>query len=341
MVVANTPGQRAARSRRPTIVDVAREAGVALRTVSRLINGDETVGAHYAERIRAAIDVLGYQPDERARQLRKSRTQTIGATVRSIADTHPVLRAMDGSAWDLGLSMVAVSTDDDPVREQEAIVSLCRRRVDAILIEPVAESLAYLQPELDMGLPIIAFDRPAKGVALDTVLSDNRGGIRQAFEHLTARGHRRIAYIGDDERIYTGRERAEAVRECLRGLGESVDGMIHTGPIHAEGVSAALDALYRTSAPPTALITGNALTTLTAIRCLGASFGATTLVGFDDFALIDLLHPAPTVIAQNEALISSTILDLYHDRLAQPAAPTRTIVVPTTVIIRGRDGLRD
>jgi LacI family transcriptional regulator len=339
LAAPDAPSQKAVRSRRPTIVDVAREAGVALRTVSRLINGDETVGARYAERIRAAIDALGYQPDERARQLRKGRTHTIGATVRSIADAHPVLRAVDGSARALGLSMLAVSTDDDPGREQEALLSMCRRRVDGILIEPVAEDLSYLQPELDLGLAVIAFDRPAKGVALDTVLSDNRGGIRQAFGHLVAQGHRRIGYIGDDERIYTGHERAEAVRDCLRGLGESVDGMVHAGPLRADVVIAALDTLHRLPAPPTALITGNAVTTLEVIRRLGGGYGSIALVGFDDFALVDLLQPAPTVIAQNEALISDTILELYHDRLAAPDAPTRIVVVPTTLIVRGRDGL--
>ena len=346
LAAANAPGQKTARSqrtargqRRPTIVDVAREAGVALRTVSRLINGDETVGAQYAERIRAAIDALGYQPDERARQLRAGRTHTLGATVRSIAETHPVLRAVDGSARALGLRMLAISTDDDPAREQEAITSMCRRRVDGILIEPVADSLAYLQPELDLGLAVIAFDRPAKGIALDTVLTDNRGGIRQAFAHLTALGHRRIGYIGDDERIHTGHERAEAVRECLRSLGETLDGMVHTGPIHTDAVAAALDTLHRLPEPPTALITGNAVTTLEAIRHLRQAHGPIALIGFDDFALADLLHPAPTVIAQNEALIGATILELYHERLADPEAPTRTVVIPTTLIVRGHDRL--
>ncbi|MBR7835167.1 LacI family DNA-binding transcriptional regulator [Actinospica durhamensis] len=324
------------RARRPTIVDVAREAGVSVATVSRLINGDEKVNADYTKRIRAAIDLLGYQPDERARQLRRGRTQTLGATVRSIAEPHPVLRAVDGEARALGLSMIVMSTGDDPEREREAVMAMCRRRVDGILIEPVAESLAYLQPEIDLGLVVVAFDRPAGDVALDTVLSDNRGGIRQAFDHLTALGHRRIAYIGDDERIYTGHERAEAVRGHLRDLGESVDGMVHAGPVHTETVAAALDVLHRLPVPPTALITGNAATTLEAVRCLGTAFGSTTLVGFDDFALVDLLPAAFTVIAQDEARISETILELFRDRLARPTAPVRTVVVPTALIVRGR-----
>jgi LacI family transcriptional regulator, galactose operon repressor len=317
------------------MVDVAREAGVALRTVSRLVNGDDTVGRENAERIRAAIDALGYQPDERARQLRSGRTLTLGATVRNIANTHPILRAIDESARAVGLSVVGVSTEDDPEREHEAIMSMCRRRMDGIIIEPVAESHAYLQPQIDSGMPVVAFDRPAAGIAVDTVLSDNCSGIRQAFAHLAVRGHRRIAYIGDDERIFTGHERAETFRECLRALGASTDGMVHPGPVRPDRIAAVLDALHRMDAPPTALITGNATTTVEAVRHLGADFGSIALVGCDDFALADLLRPALTVIARDETQIGRTALDMYRERVANPAGPARTIVMPTMLIARG------
>lgn len=321
------------RTRRPTMVDVAREAGVALRTVSRLVNGDTTVGPEYAERIRAAIEALGYQPDERARQLRTGRTLTLGATVRNIANAHPVLRAIDESARLLGLSVIAISTEDDPRREHEAIMSMCRRRMDGIIIEPVAETHAYLQPEIDSGMPVVAFDRPAAGIAIDTVLSDNSGAIRQAFAHLAVRGHRRIAYIGDDERIFTGHERAETFRDCVRALGASVDGMVHPGPVTGERIAAVLDGVRRMGEPPTALITGNASTTIEAVRHLGTGFGSLALVGCDDFALADLLRL--TVIARDEEQIGRTALDLYRERVADPSSPARTIVMPTKLIARG------
>ena len=73
-----SPGEMSRRAvprpRRPTMIDVAREAGVALRTVSRVVNGDSTVGETFAERVRQAIVALDYQPDERARQLRSGIT---------------------------------------------------------------------------------------------------------------------------------------------------------------------------------------------------------------------------------------------------------------------------
>ncbi|WP_329171817.1 LacI family DNA-binding transcriptional regulator [Streptomyces sp. NBC_01477] len=323
------------RPRRPTMVDVAREAGVALRTVSRVVNGDATVGDELARRITAAIDHLGYRPDVRARQLRSGRTGTIGAAVRHIADAHPVLRAVDESARGAGLTVVAMSTEDDPEREREAVMSMCGRRMDGIIIEPIADGHQYLQPEIDSGLAVVAFDRPATGVEVDTVLSDNRGGIRQAFAHLAAQGHRRIGYIGDDERIHTGHERAAAFRHCLKSAGAPLDGMVHPGPIEADRISAALDSLRRGPEPATAIVTGNFSTSVAVIRALGPDFGTTALVGFDDFGLADLLRPGLTVVAQGDMEIGRTAIELFRARLAEPARPVRTVIVTTSLITRG------
>ena len=323
------------RPRRPTMVDVAREAGVALRTVSRVVNGDATVGEAFASKVRDAIDALGYQPDERARQLRSGFTGTIGAAVRNISDAHPVLGAADEAARAAGLTIVAMSTEDDEKREREAVMSMCRRRMDGIIIEPIAESHQYLQPEIDAGLTVVAFDRPATGVMVDTVLTDNSGGIRQAFEHLARHGHRQIGYIGDDERIYTGHQRAEAFRECLRTTGSHVEGMVHPGPINPARIAGALRSLAEAPSPATAIVTGNVSTTITVIRLLGREFGRTPLVGFDDFPLADLLQPGLTVVAQGEAEIGRTTIELFRARLADPERPLQTVTVPTTLIPRG------
>ena len=317
------------------MVDVAREAGVALRTVSRVVNGDPTVGEQFAERVRQAIMMLDYQPDERARQLRSSSTGTIGAAVRNISDHHPVLGAAYEAARSAGLTMVAMSTEDDEEREREAVMSMCRRRMDGIILEPIADNHEYLQSEIDSGLTVVAFDRPATGVVVDTVLTDNRGGIKQAFEHLVRQGHRRIGYIGDDERIYTGHERAAAFRDCLRAHGSPVESLVHPGPITPERLSASLAALTDGPGPATAIVTGNVSTTIGVIRLLRGDFGATALVGFDDFPLADLLRPGLTVVAQGEAKIGAAIIDLLRARRAEPERPIQTVTVPTTLIARG------
>src|SRR5271168_1825728 len=121
-------GRRMEPVRRPTMVDVARQAGVALRTVSRVVNKDPTVGGELAERVLRVIAELNYQPDERARQLRSGVSATVGAAVRNISDAHPILRTIEEAAREVGLTVVAMSTEDDEFRERDAIMSMCRRR---------------------------------------------------------------------------------------------------------------------------------------------------------------------------------------------------------------------
>ena len=224
------------------MVDVAREAGrrAAHGVAGRQRRPDRRRRCS-AERSSAAIDALGFQPDERARQLRSGRTGTIGAAVRNISDAHPVLRAIDEAARAAGLTVVAMSTEDDESREREAVMSMCRRRMDGIIIEPIAENHQYLQPEIDSGLPVVAFDRPATGVDVDTVLTDNRGGIGTAFEHLVRHGHRRIA-LHRRRRADLHRPRAGRRVPGLRcgAHGSPLDGLVHPGPIEPARIAAAL-----------------------------------------------------------------------------------------------------
>jgi LacI family transcriptional regulator len=231
--------------------------------------------------------------------------------------------------------VVAMSTEDDERLEREAVRSMSGRRMDGIIIEPIAENHGYLQAEIDSGLPVVAFDRPATGVDVDTVLTDNPGGIAQAFEHLYRQGHRRIAYIGDDERIYTGHVRAMAFRTCAAAAGVAHDGMLHPGPVDQARIAAALAAVRHGPDPVTAVITGNASTTVAAIRALGADFGTVALVGFDDFPVADLLRPGLTVVAQGDEEIGRTAYELFRARLAQPDRPIERVVIPTRLVVRG------
>ena len=325
-----------ARPKRPTMVDVAREAGVALRTVSRVVNNDPTVGENIVVKVQAAIGALNYRPDERARQLRLGVTGTIGAVVRRISEVNPELAAIELTARHAGLTLLAASTDFDETREREILISMCRQRLDGIIVEPIGENHGYLQPELEAGMPVVAMDRPMGGISADCVMSDNASGIGMAFHHLHRHGHRRIAYIGDSERVFSGRERAGAFRASLRAYGEPVDRLVHTGEITAERVAAALDATLGGPEPATALVTGNMETTIAVLRRLGREQASRlAIVGFDEVPLADLIQPALTVVAQNTAAIGRTAVELLRARMQEPDRPVETVIVPLELIERG------
>jgi LacI family transcriptional regulator len=318
------------------MVDVAREAGVALRTVSRVVNNDPTVGPQNVAKVQAAIAALNFRPDERARQLRTGITGTIGAAVRRIAEVNPELAAIERTARDSGLTLLAASTDFDESRERDILVSMCRQRLDGIIVEPICESHAYLEPELEAGTPVVAMDRPMIGISADCVMSDNASGIGIAFHHLHQHGHRRIAYIGDSERVFSGRERAVAFRAALQAHGQAVDGLIYPGEITPERVAAALETALHGPDPATALVTGNMDTTIAVLRRLGPQAASRlAIVGFDEVPLADLLQPALTVVAQDTAVIGRTAVELLRARIEDPARPVQTVVVPVNLKVRG------
>src|SRR5229473_344600 len=216
------PGDEVVASRqhgkRPTMLDVAREAGVALRTVSRVVNSDPTVGRDVMTRVQAAVRALDYQPDERARQLRRGVTGLIGAAVRNLADAHLVLGAIDRAAREAKLTVLAMSTEDEEQLEREAVMSMCRRRVDGLIIEPISTNHEYLAPELAAGLPLVAVDRPTSGIAAS-------GGVLDGMVHPGVVEPARVAHALD--RILNGPRPATAILtgsadttvEVLRYLG--------------------------------------------------------------------------------------------------------------------------
>jgi LacI family transcriptional regulator len=318
------------------MVDVARKAGVGLGTVSRVVNEESNVRPYLVERVNEAIAALGYRRDERARQLRRGVSGTLGAAVRGISRANPVLRAVERVARSHDLMVLATSTEDDERLEKEVVMAMCRQGFDGLIIEPTAARHDYLVPEIQAGLAIVAFDRPTRDAKLDHVICDNRRGIELAFQHLVELGHSRIGYIGDHERIFTGRGRANAFRRCVAGHGASVDGLVHTGDdSDAERIASALAAMTSGRSPVTAVITGNANCTIQTLAQLRSDGRSLSIVGFDDDETALLLRPDLTVVAQDSEAVGRTAVELLRARIAEPGLPPRRVTTPVRLIVRG------
>ncbi|MFD9128681.1 LacI family DNA-binding transcriptional regulator, partial [Kitasatospora sp. NPDC059571] len=194
---------------RPTMKDVAARAGVGLKTVSRVVNGESGVSEAMAARVRAAIDETGFRRNDSARLLRTGRTASIGLLLEDIADpfSSALSRAVEDVARDHGSLLFTGSSGEDADRERELALAFCARRVDGLVIVPAGPDHRYLLPELAAGTPAVFADRPAAGIEADAVLRDNAGGARAGTAHLVRHGHRRIGFIGDRPHIHTAAER--------------------------------------------------------------------------------------------------------------------------------------
>jgi LacI family transcriptional regulator len=328
---------------RPTMKDVAARAGVGLKTVSRVVNGEPGVTPDTADRVHAAIAALGFRRNDSARILRKGRTASVGLLLEDIGDPFysSLSRAVEEVARDNGSLLFTGSSDEDPHREQELALAFCARRVDGLLVVPAGRDHRYLLPEIRAGIAMVFVDRPAVQISADAVLTDNAGGVRQGVEHLIRHGHRRIGYLGDQPHIHTAAERLRGYREAMADHGlEVAPRWVSMGSSAPERVAAALREM--TGGGPegdavTAVFTGNNRITVGALRCLeGLAAGRRpALVGFDDLEFADLVSPGLTVVAQDPAGLGRVAAEQLFRRLEGETGPARTVRLPTRLIPRG------
>ena len=323
---------------RPTMKDVATRAGVALKTVSRVVNDEPGVTPETASRVRNAINDLGFRRNDSARLLRKGQTASIGLIMEDIGDPFysALSRAVEDVAHWNGSLLFTGSSDEDPQREQELVLALCARRVDGLIVIPASGDHRYLLPEIAAGVASVFVDRPAGMIEADAVLADNVGGSRAGVTHLIRRGHRRIAFIGDDPDIYTAVQRHQGYREAMTEAGLDVDpSWVSMAKPAPDGIRSALAAMLAGPSPVTALFCGNNRTTILALREIARAGRRLALVGFDDFELADLLTPGVTVVAQNPAEMGRRAAELLFGRLAGTRGPAQYIELGTQLIVRG------
>jgi LacI family transcriptional regulator len=321
--------------------DVAGVAGVSVATVSRVINGND-VRDDLAEKVRDAIEVLGYRRDLMAMTLRRSDrlSATIGVIIEDVGNPFfaAVQRGVEEVARERGVIAFAGSSDDDALRERALADTLSARGVDGLVIAPCGRDQSYLARERDSGVALAFVDRPPRFFDADSVVSDNAGGARAGVEHLIAAGHRRIAFLGDREAIHTAAERLRGYRDALAGHGITPTPELERLELSTSAsADAATRDLLASAHAPTALFTGQNLITIGAIRALRALGRShdVALVGFDDIPMGDVLEPAVTVVAQEPLVSGRRAAELLFERVDGHAGPTRTVVVPTTLIPRG------
>ncbi|MDR3035225.1 MAG: LacI family transcriptional regulator [Kitasatospora sp.] len=325
------------RGARPTMKDVAAAAGVGLKTVSRVVNGESGVTPEMAARVQAAIEALGFRRNDSARLLRTGRTASVALLLEDISDpfSSALSRAVEQVAAAEGCLLFTGSSAEVPERERELALAFCARRVDGLIVVPAGDDHRYLLPEIESGTPVVFLDRPGSGIDADAVLSDNAGGAQAGTAHLIAHGHRRIGFIGDLPSIHTAAERARGYRAAMAAAGLPVDERwVDCGPTDRTRVAAAVRRLTTGPDAVTALFTANNRVTLAALHHLPAD-RRPALVGFDDLELADLLTPGLTVVAQDPAALGALAARRLFDRLTGDTTPPARLELPTLLIPRG------
>ena len=328
------PGGRA----RPTMSDVASLAGVSLKTVSRVVNGEAGVRPQTAERVMEAVRALGFRRNVIAADFaRGASRRDIGLVIDDVSNPFwaKAARAIEDAATASGRHVITASSDFQPAREHEIIDSLMGHRVDGLIIVPVGHDHSYLAREMELGTAMVFLDRPQQRLEADAVTLDDAGGARTAVSHLIAHGHRRIALLAQSLALYTMAERRRGYLEALAAAGIEADPALAAEAETVDDARVATGALLAADEPPTAIFCANNRMSVGAISAVRASGQPIALVGFDDLELAEALAVPLTVVRTDAAELGRAGAELLLRRMDGWDEPPRRVILPTTLVVRG------
>ncbi|WP_116953011.1 LacI family DNA-binding transcriptional regulator [Jiangella endophytica] len=217
-----TPGSPGAPpERKAGIREVAARAGVSSGTVSHYLNHPDRVSAATAERIRRAVEALGYVPNSSARQLRLGRSDAIAFLAPDVSNPYfsTIAEGVERRAAEAGLTVFIANTHADRVREDAYLRKFEQHRVRGLLVasfEPIEQRLARVRSR---GTPSVLFGRATPGSEQPSVAVDDLLGGRLAARHLLGLGRRRLAFAGGPLRVKQVADRLQGAGEEVRAVG--------------------------------------------------------------------------------------------------------------------------
>lgn len=307
----------------PTIVEVAKRAGVSVGTVSNVLSGNPQVGRELRERVEAAIRDLDYHPNEIARSLKVKQTYMLGMVLPDV--TNPffpaIMRGAEEKALRRRYFLVTANTDEQIEREQQILSALRSRRVDGILLACApGEDSGHIRRVMEAGIPVVCLDRAAVGIKVDSVMLDNVQGGQDCVRHLLRVGYRNIAVITGPLELQIARERLRGYEEAHREARVELNrDLILEGDFReGSGYRLAKELLLR-RVRPSAIFVCNGMMTLGVLQAfeeLGVHYPDDLgLATFDDIAGDRSFYPRLTVVAQPTYEMGAQGATLLMDRI--------------------------
>ena len=311
--------------------DVASLAGVAVGTVSNVLNHPDLVRPLTRARVEAAMEELGFIPNGSARQLRAGRSRCLGLVVLDV--TNPffteVARGVEDYAQAAGYAVILCNSDEADDKERRYLRVLEEQRVRGILITPVHGRAPELRRIRERGTPVVLLDRPGSAGQCSVAVDDRRGG-EIAVSHLLELGHRRIALVNGPVAI---RQCADRRRGALRALERAgldpaaVLVEVTVPAMNARAGAVAADDLLSAgpsgaAGRPSAVFCTNDMLALGLLRRLGqagvAVPGDLAVVGYDDIEFAADAAVPLTSVRQPKYQLGRAAAELLLDEADRP-----------------------
>lgn len=331
---------------RPTLVTVARQAGVSIASVSRVLNGLPATPA-MIQRVREASEAVGYVPDAVARSLQAGRTHQLAFSVADVSNPvyAAMMRAIVRVTRRAGYRLLLGSTDSDPGGEVALLRSLRNRYVDGLILSPIRVTPQVVEELRAVARPVVVIGTLPDDVPVDNVRADSRHGVGLAVRHLIDAGRQDIALLNGPTDTVPGTARLEGFERAMAEAGRSVDpGMIVTADDFTFAAGRRSADLLFADRRPDAIFAANDLLAIGAMRTLHERGlrvpDDVAVVGMDDTELAEMSTPALTSVSLASEERGELAARLLLERLDHPDAPPARASVPPRLVVRDSSGAR-
>ena len=329
----------------PTVHDVAKRAGVAPITVSRVINNSGYISEATRKRVETVIKEIGYVPNTLARGLRSKRTNTLALVVTDITNPYFTLmaRGVEDVAGESNYTVIYCNTDESETKEEKYANILAQKRVDGVLLVPAGGNDKTIKFFESNGITVVVLDRRVSGVETDFVCSDSEDGANLLVKLLIKLGHKRIAIITGPKSVSTAADRVTGYQRALREAGLSDNELVYFGEFNYQsGYKLTRQAMTK-SPKPTAIFGANnfiMLGIIKALRELQLNVPEdVSVVGFDDFPESMLVRPFFTTATQPAYEMGRLAAELLLKRISgELSEEFQKIILPTEIIERESSG---
>jgi LacI family transcriptional regulator len=328
------------------IKDVAKRAGVSVGTVSNVINRPERVNDRTRRRVEAAIAELGYVRNVHARHLRVGHSRIIGLLVLDMGNPFfvDVARGAEQAAREAGLGVMVCNSSQSASEEAEYLALFAEQRVRGVLLTPADATGRTVTDFRRHGIPFVLVDRVGTGSGECSVSVDDVAGSTAAVRHLTAAGHRRVAYVSGPEHLQQIQDRRAGARAALAEAGLGAEALIEL-PTRTLDVAAGRDAAARLLGlphRPTAVFCANDLLALGVLQALFAA-GVNVprdmaIVGYDDIEFAAAAAVPLTSVRQPATAMGTLAGRLLLEEIAADEAGEahehRQVVLQPELVVR-------
>lgn len=326
------------KKRRPTLLDVARMAGVGTTTVSRVINGGHYVDPATMSKVQEVMERLGYQPSHAARALKSEKTYSIGMIVPTLRDPFfaNLASAVQQVTRQKNYVLIVLASEDDPLQETAELDRFRSYRVDGMLVVPPrVQTQRFLSAVKSLAIPTVALDRPLE-MRSSSVICDNFEASKGAVQHLLDHGRRRILCLGGDPNLYTIQERVRGYEEAVANA--RLKPRVLTGADSRQLTNALKEHFANVRERPDGIFAVYGDASVSAYEFLIDSAykipQEVALIGFDEFPLAGTLRPTLSVIRQPINELGTTAARILFEQIEGGPGNPRSVTIATELIPR-------